>query len=164
MSNLFLASHADVFEYFYANRKLDAPDPILIDQQRICQFADATGLNQLVHVDAEYGRTSQYGKTIAQGKLVESLAVGMTMQALDPLGDGLSLEYRGSDTTRCISPVRCGSLLRVEITVYDCMQVLNNGQSAVEATDLFLTVIAIVDRDPYFDRAFAMRATFRFNW
>ena len=47
---------------------------ITIDQQRINQFAEATGDHQWIHVDEERAAKSDFGATIAHGYLTLSLA------------------------------------------------------------------------------------------
>src|SRR5262245_32310827 len=47
---------------------------VAIDQQRINQFADATGDHQWIHVDPQRAANGPYGKTIAHGYLTLSLA------------------------------------------------------------------------------------------
>ena len=48
--------------------------PLSITQERINQFADATGDHQWIHVDPERAATGPFGKTIAHGYLTLSLA------------------------------------------------------------------------------------------
>ena len=45
-----------------------------ITQQRIDQFADATGDHQWIHVDPEKAAQGPFGKTIAHGYLTLSMA------------------------------------------------------------------------------------------
>ncbi|MBF6479691.1 MaoC/PaaZ C-terminal domain-containing protein, partial [Nocardia cyriacigeorgica] len=48
-------------------------EPLVIDQQRITTFAEATGDLQWIHVDPERAATGPYGSTIAHGYLALSL-------------------------------------------------------------------------------------------
>ena len=48
-------------------------DWLEIDQQRIDRFAEATGDQQWIHVDAERAKHGPFGCTIAHGYLTQSL-------------------------------------------------------------------------------------------
>ena len=47
---------------------------LTIEQERIDQFAEATGDHQWIHVDPERAAQGPFGKTIAHGYLTLSLA------------------------------------------------------------------------------------------
>ena len=53
---------------------LGPSEPLLIEQERINQFADATGDHQWIHVDPEKAKDGPFGSTIAHGYLTLSLA------------------------------------------------------------------------------------------
>ena len=55
-------------------QKLGPTDWLDITQQRIDQFADATGDHQWIHVDPERAKDGPFGATIAHGYLSLSLA------------------------------------------------------------------------------------------
>jgi acyl dehydratase len=88
-------------------------DWVIVDQQRIDKFAEATGDFQWIHVDVERAASSQYGGTIAHGFLTLSLLGGLyepyLQQAL-PFCD-MGLNY-GLNKVRFTSPVRSGSRVR----------------------------------------------------
>jgi acyl dehydratase len=87
---------------------------LVIEQERINQFADATGDHQWIHVDAERAAAGPFGATIAHGYLTLSLipALGNGVFALEHPGP--TINY-GVNRVRFISPVRVGSRIRAQI-------------------------------------------------
>ncbi len=53
---------------------LGTTDWVLIDQQRINTFAEATGDHQWIHVDPERAKDGPFGACVAHGYLTLSLA------------------------------------------------------------------------------------------
>jgi len=95
-----------------AGTELEPSDWLLIDQQRIDCFADATNDHQFIHVDAEKAAASPFGSTIAHGFLSLSLLshlMGQTM--LVPEGTVMGINY-GSDKVRYLTPVKVNSRVR----------------------------------------------------
>ena len=85
---------------------------LLIDQDRINTFADATMDHQFIHVDPEQAARTPFGSTIAHGFLTLSLVTYLaTFESLAPEGLVMAINY-GSDKVRFISPVRVGSRIR----------------------------------------------------
>jgi acyl dehydratase len=86
----------------------------LIDQDRINQFAHATGDHQWIHVDVERAqRESPFGGTIAHGFLTLSLLAhfyeGFMTHSMPFCGMGLNY---GLDRVRFTAPVRAGRRVR----------------------------------------------------
>jgi acyl dehydratase len=72
MSRLVFRCAADVKAY--EGREIGVSDWILVDQERINRFADATEDHQWIHVDVERARAElPIGSTIAHGYLLVSL-------------------------------------------------------------------------------------------
>ena len=59
--------------YQYIDKPLDSSSWILIDQDRINSFADATLDHQFIHIDEKAATQSLFGGTIAHGYLTMSL-------------------------------------------------------------------------------------------
>ena len=55
-------------------QQLGPTEPLTISQERINQFADATGDHQWIHLDQERAASGPFGRTIAHGYLTLSLA------------------------------------------------------------------------------------------
>jgi acyl dehydratase len=89
-----------------------------ITQERVDQFADATGDHQWIHVDVERAKEGPFGGTIAHGYLTLSLAphLGETVFALDT--PGAKLNY-GVNKVRFPAPVPVGSRVRSTISIAD---------------------------------------------
>jgi acyl dehydratase len=98
--------------------ELGPSDPIVIEQDRINAFADATGDHQWIHVDPKRAATGPYGTTIAHGYLTLSL-IPQFAQQLFALDFGNARINYGSNKVRFPSPVPVGSRLRATATVTD---------------------------------------------
>ena len=84
-----------------------------VSQQRINQFADATGDHQWIHVDPERAkRESPYGNTIAHGFLTLSLISTLLSNARRFEGK-LAVNY-GLNKVRFLRPVITGSKIRAK--------------------------------------------------
>lgn len=82
-----------------------------IMQERIQQFADATGDQQWIHVDPERARTGPFGACVAHGFLTLSLANLFLPQLVRYEGLRMGVNY-GCDKVRFPAPVRVGSNIR----------------------------------------------------
>jgi len=107
---------------------------LLIDQQRVNQFADATGDHQWIHVDVERAKTSPFGGTIAHGFLTLSLLPAFFATAFQINETKSGLNY-GLDKVRFIAPVRVNSRLRAHFRLMEWIAVNNGGaQLKIEMT------------------------------
>jgi acyl dehydratase len=84
---------------------------VLIDQQRINQFADATGDHQWIHVDEARAATGAYGATIAHGYLTLSMANYFLPQMLRVENISMGVNY-GAENLRFPAVVKVNSLVR----------------------------------------------------
>ena len=90
---------------------LGTSDWLTVDQKRIDTFAQATGDDQWIHVDAERAAAGPVGKTIAHGCLTLSLLPLFTQSAFH-IGDvKMGVNY-GLNRVRFTNPVAVGSRLR----------------------------------------------------
>ncbi|MEY4471838.1 MAG: hypothetical protein RL671_142 [Pseudomonadota bacterium] len=88
-------------------------DWVLVDQERVNKFAEATGDFQFIHVDPEAASKTPFGSTIAHGFLTLSL-FPMLAQAADlplPTGMKMGVNY-GGNRTRFLAPVKVGKRVR----------------------------------------------------
>ena len=84
-----------------------------IDQDRIDEFARATGDFQWIHTDPERAKAeSPFGGTVAHGYLTISLAAGLLPELLEVENCSRILNY-GIEKLRLKEPVPVGSRLRV---------------------------------------------------
>ena len=100
-----------------AGTELEPSDWLLIDQQRIDCFAEATNDHQFIHVDAEKAAATPFGSTIAHGFLSLSLLSHLMGQnMLVPRGTVMGINY-GSDKVRYVQPVKVNSRVRCKSTI-----------------------------------------------
>jgi acyl dehydratase len=98
-------------------REVATSDWLVVTQDRIDAFADATGDHQWIHVDAERARVdTPFGATIAHGFLTLSLLSAMMRDAVTVNGPRMTLNY-GLNRVRFVSPVPSGSRVRARITL-----------------------------------------------
>src|SRR5262245_40699120 len=97
----------------FVGRELGASDWVVVDQERINQFAACTGDRQWIHVDvARATRESPFGGPIAHGYLTLSLVAAMVMElGVIPPDAATGLNY-GLDKVRFIAPVKAGARVR----------------------------------------------------
>jgi acyl dehydratase len=92
-------------------------DWVEVSQERIRQFAEATGDNQWIHVDVERAeRESPVGTTIAHGLLTLSFAPLFIRSVVRVDGLKNTLNY-GANRVRYVTPVPAGSRLRGRVKV-----------------------------------------------
>ena len=92
-------------------------DWIVVDQNRIDQFAEATGDYQWIHVDTERAaREMPDGKTIAHGYLTLALIPGLTGNFVDIVNLTRAINF-GVNKVRFYTPVPVGSRVRGRATV-----------------------------------------------
>ncbi|MDD5343115.1 MAG: MaoC family dehydratase [Smithella sp.] len=92
-------------------------DWVLIDQERVNRFADATDDHQWIHVDVEQAKKGPFGGTIAHGFLVLSLTPLFSSSGKYlPEGMKMVLNY-GLNKVRFISPVPVGSRVRSKMVI-----------------------------------------------
>jgi acyl dehydratase len=85
---------------------------LVVDQQRINTFADATGDHQWIHVDVERAnRESPFGGPIAHGYLTMSLSNLFLPQIVTVEGFSAGVNY-GVNKVRFMTPVLVGSQVR----------------------------------------------------
>jgi acyl dehydratase len=102
----------------YIGREIATTDWLLVTQDRIRQFAEATEDRQWIHIDPERAeRESPYRATIAHGFLTLSLLSYFIRQAIQvPRDVRLSVNY-GLNRVRFPAPVRAGTEIRARATL-----------------------------------------------
>ncbi len=87
-----------------------------VTQERIDQFADATGDHQWIHVDQARAKQSPFQTTIAHGFLTLSLISMMLRNAVNPTGLRMAINY-GLNRVRFVAPVPSGARIRGRFTL-----------------------------------------------
>ncbi len=84
-----------------------------MSQERINQFAEATGDHQFIHVDPDKAKLTPFGGTIAHGFLTLSMIPYLSANSDLPKVEGVKMGVNyGGNKTRFISPVRSGKRIR----------------------------------------------------
>jgi acyl dehydratase len=102
---------------------------VVIEQNRIDQFAEATDDRQWIHVDPVRAADGPYGSTIAHGLLTLSL-VPMFMHALYRVDNVTMAINYGFNKVRFITPVPVGARLRASSVIASVAEI----GDAVQAT------------------------------
>ena len=104
-----------------------------ITQERVDDFADATGDHQYIHVDPERARQTFFGGTIAHGYLTLSLIpyLGRDRDGVKiELGGKMGVNY-GLNRVRFPGPVRVGKRIRMRTRLLAVEEI---GDRAVQTT------------------------------
>jgi acyl dehydratase len=92
-------------------------DWLVITQDRIDAFADATSDHQWIHVDSGRAQAeTPFGATIAHGFLTLSLLSALMRDAVTVDGARMTLNY-GLNRVRFVSPVPSGSRIRARVAL-----------------------------------------------
>jgi acyl dehydratase len=117
-------------------REVGAGDWFEVSQERINQFADATGDHQWIHVDVERAKAeTPFGSTIAHGFLTLSLLsdlVSRTVQVKLPIKMGINY---GLNKVRFVSPVPAGARIRARVALQS-LEDIPGGQQLVWAVTI----------------------------
>jgi acyl dehydratase len=96
---------------------------ITIDQDRIIEFADATGDHQWIHIDVERAQSeSPYRTTIAHGFLTLSLIPGLSKDNYRVDNAKMGINY-GLNKVRFLAPVPAGSRVRLRSDLLDARKI-----------------------------------------
>lgn len=109
-------------------------DWIEVTQERIDQFADATGDHQWIHVDVERARReSPFGTTIAHGFLTLSLLSHFLNNSLEFGNSKMGVNY-GCNRLRFTAPVKAGSRLRARFKLKEFQRIEGGVQMIWDVT------------------------------
>ena len=119
----------------FIGKDIGKSDWMLIDQNRIHQFADETSDNQWIHLDAERAAKELPTKsTIAHGFLTLSLIVPLSSMIWTITGTKMTINY-GLNKVRFISMVPVNSKVRLSVKVNEVNKLDNGGTQVIsEAT------------------------------
>jgi acyl dehydratase len=95
---------------------LGSSDWVVVDQQRIDRFAEATEDRQWIHVDPTRASQGPFGSTIAHGFLTLGLLSHLIETAFTVDGTQLGVNY-GLNRVRFPAPVPAGGRLRAHFTL-----------------------------------------------
>jgi acyl dehydratase len=105
-----------------------------ITQERVNQFAEATGDFQWIHVDVERAKAeSPFGGPIAHGYLTLSLLPSLMPKVVQTSGFSMGVNY-GCNRVRFMSPVPVGANLRLGLKLLSVDDIAGGAQMVYEAT------------------------------
>lgn len=109
-------------------------DWVTISQERINQFAEATGDHQWIHVDTERAaKESPFGTTIAHGFLTLSLVPYLKETCIEFTGVKMGVNY-GTNRVRFMAPVKVNSRLRGRFKLASFEEIKGGVQMVWECT------------------------------
>lgn len=115
-------------------QEIAVSDWITITQERVQQFADATGDHQWIHLDVERCRAeSPYGGTIAHGFLTLSLLPMLMASSVQMSDVKMGVNY-GLNKVRFPAPVLVGSRLRARIVLLSLEEIPGGAQLVWQIT------------------------------
>ena len=119
-------------------QEIGVSDWVEITQERVNQFAEATGDHQWIHVDVERANAeSPFGGPIAHGYLTLSLIIPMYSEVLVVSDAKMGVNY-GLNKVRFPAPVPVGTKVRLTATLKDVEEV---------AGGLQLTVAGVIEAE-----------------
>ncbi|HVX21187.1 MAG TPA: MaoC family dehydratase [Acidimicrobiales bacterium] len=114
-------------------RHLGYSDWVTVEQERVNQFADATGDHQWIHVDIERANNGPFGGPIAHGYLTLSMIPELLDQVLTVADTTSGVNY-GCNRVRFPAPVPVGSQIRLGVAVAAVDPVPGGVQVVLDAT------------------------------
>ena len=114
-------------------QEIGVSDWITVSQQRIHQFAEATGDHQWIHVDPERAAQGPFGGPIAHGFLTLSLLPVLFETGFTVDDVRMGVNY-GLNKVRFPAPVPAGSRLRGHFKLLTYDEIAGGAQLTVEVT------------------------------
>jgi acyl dehydratase len=108
-------------------------DYIEVTQERVNQFAEATGDFQWIHVDVERAKAGPFGGPIAHGYLTLSLGPLLYPQVVIINGFSMGVNY-GANKVRFPSPVPVGAKMRLGVKLLTAEEIAGGVQNTFEFT------------------------------
>lgn len=131
MEKVIIKSYEDFLPFL--GKEIGTSDYILVDQDRINMFADATMDHQWIHVDIDRAKAeSPFGQTIAHGYLTMSLLPVLWDQIIDVRNLERMMNY-GMDKMKFAQPVLSGQSVRMVTKLHE----INNLRGAIKTTIYF---------------------------
>ena len=116
-----------------AGRRIGESDWLEITQERVDEFAEATGDRQWIHVDPERARAGPFGGPIAHGYLTLALVSYFLPRVWEVEGFAMGVNY-GLERLRFPAPVPVGSRVRLGADLAEVAALEGGVQVAVDLT------------------------------
>ena len=131
MEKVIIESYEDFLPF--VGKEIGVSDYLVVDQERINMFADATLDHQWIHVDTEKAKVeSPFGQTIAHGYLTMSLLPYFWNQIVDVRNLERQMNY-GMDKMKFAQPVLSGQSVRMTTKLEE----IQNLRGAIKTTIKF---------------------------
>jgi len=119
----------------YVGEEIGVSEWLIVTQERITQFAEATEDRQWIHIDrARAEKESSFGTTIAHGFLTLSLISRFLKDVMQVrTGVGMAINY-GLNRVRFPAPVRSGSRIRARVSLVSLKEVSGAHEAAFSVT------------------------------
>jgi acyl dehydratase len=114
-------------------RDLGTTEWVAIEQDRIDQFAEATGDHQWIHVDPTAAADGPFGATIAHGYLTLAITNLFLPELMRVDGVSMGINY-GANKVRFPQPVVVGSRIRATAIVTEAQEINGGVQVVVTIT------------------------------
>ena len=102
----------------FVGQELGVSNWLVVDQERINQFAQCTGDHQWIHVDVERAKKhSPFGGPVAHGFLTLSLLASLGMEVGIVPKDAVASFNYGLNKVRFIAPVKAGARVRLRVAL-----------------------------------------------
>jgi len=119
----------------YVGREIATTNWLCKTQERIWQFAEATGDRQWIHIDPERAqRESPYGAAIAHGFLTLSLMSHFMREAIQLPGDVRQTINYGLNRVRFPAPVHAGEKIRARVRLQSCRELPESVEAVFDVT------------------------------
>lgn len=101
----------------WVGKETGVSDWVVVDQERINQFADVTDDHQFIHVNPEAAAKTPFGGTIAHGFLTLSMLSKLAGGSIVVIeGVKMGVNY-GFEKVRFVTPVKAGKKIRGRFTL-----------------------------------------------
>ncbi len=108
-------------------------DWIVVEQDRINRFADATGDHQWIHVDVAKAKAGPFGAPIAHGYLTLALTNRFLPELITVENISMGINY-GVNKVRFPNPVPAGSRIRGRAEIVSVEEVAGGVQAIIKIT------------------------------
>ncbi len=106
-----------------AGQQLGTSEWLEVSQERINQFAEATGDHQFIHVNPEMAKLTPFGTTIAHGFLTLSLIPALRQNSDCPRPEGVKMGVNyGGNKVRFLAPVKSGKRVRAHFKLIELVE------------------------------------------
>lgn len=100
-----------------------------ITETDIVSFAGLSGDYNQIHTDAEFGSKTTFGKRVAHGLLILSIASGLAMRT--GILEGTVIAFREINTWKFSLPVFIGDTIHVELHIIDAKPIPRLGGGSI---------------------------------